>query len=372
MIFPGVPTALTLQLDEVIRFHADVDNLNDNNHLVSYEQLSGGLINATWHCATSTDADSGAGGAEMRNEKHYLVQRLSSSTPAETIQDYTVLFHELNDRGIRIPRQLRVQDSQVKRRRAKNLRHELSSDLPFINCLDQVFRVFEYVDNAPPRKDVDATWRSAGFLLGRVHNALSKIDYEPIAHIPGFHDARGYKDRLERLATKYTAKGNHVRPEVEYIRSGLADAIYFQDDPQQLIHGDPKLQNMLFDPNDGAAATMLVDWDTCMRAPISIDIGDALRSICKTDDHKYDVRRERRFLEGYATGNPHFDADDKVRTRKAASGQIMGAAARYLIDFFEGNYFSYPPTVDAAAENLLRARKGIQYHLAFKRATDNS
>ena len=89
---------------------------------------------------------------------------------------------------------------------------------------------------------------------------------------------------------------------------GIADGILatlpsliVADEPQQLIHGDLKISNLIFD--DLGHAVGISDFDTILRHARAIDLGDAFRSWCnRTAEDDPDARFDITFFEAAASG----------------------------------------------------------------------
>jgi Ser/Thr protein kinase RdoA (MazF antagonist) len=171
--------------------------------------------------------------------------------------------------------------------------------------------------------------RQAGRLVGLLHKHLGACDYIPQGSIPHFHDTDFVLTELQ-----------HVHPQLPDEVRGIADdilvtlpSLIVADEPQQLIHGDLKISNLIF--NDLGHAVGIIDFDTILRHARAIDLGDAFRSWCNRT----------------AEDGPDATFD-------------VAFFARFLIDVVHDAYFGF----DAAryphrrAHNVARARG--QYHLA--------
>lgn len=293
--------------------------------LTGAKKLDSGLVNQTWLCQTAT--------------AQYIVQK--KAKPFD-IQLYQHLFVHLHAHDVAIPRLFMPQASRQ------------SSDSMF---------VFSYTQNNAPDVCDPLTYLTAGSLLAKTHVALRSFTYPFESAIPHFHDARFYAQKLREVFPAENREAT-ISGDVTYLQKRLRDSSDFMGVLQQPIHGDPKLANILFTDN---TAQMLIDWEACMRGSIYFDIGDALRSWCKTSQNSpatYDTFIEQLFLRGYASV-AHSTPLERPLVHKAVSGLIAELSTRYLIDSVEGTYFSYPCGVDTKAENLIRAKKGIAYHKAF-------
>jgi len=95
-----------------------------------------------------------------------------------------------------------------------------------------------------------------------------------------------------------------VHPQLSDDVRGIADGIVatlpsliVADEPQQLIHGDLKISNLL------GHAVGIIDFDTILRHARAIDLGDAFRSWCnRTAEDDPDARFDITFFEAAASG----------------------------------------------------------------------
>ena len=135
---------------------------------------------------------------------------------------------------------------------------------------------------------------------------------------------------------------------------------------EQVIHGDPKINNIMMDSLTGKAVS-IIDLDTIMSGPVHYDIGDALRSCCNTAGEEtadldmvgFDLKHCKAFLAGYTgiagrflTGRDFDFFFDAVRLVPFELG------LRFYTDFLEGNVYFRVRRQD---QNLSRAM--VQFKL---------
>jgi len=125
----------------------------------------------------------------------------------------------------------------------------------------------------------------------------------------------------------------------------------------QPIHGDPKIDNFLFD--DQGEAFGLLDLDTVGAGLVHHDLGDCLRSCCNragevgTEPVTFDIKLCRALLEGYFSW-PHtrFSAEQCDLIYDGVFLISFELGLRFLTDHLRGNvYFK----VGQDGDNLLRA-----------------
>ncbi len=129
--------------------------------------------------------------------------------------------------------------------------------------------------------------REVGYALGLFHHLLADL---PPAHLsdtlPGFHETPGYLRHYDEVRAGSTAPAS---AEATYCsrfveeRRGLAHVLEDARNQGKLkprvIHGDPKVNNVMVDAATRRAVA-LVDLDTVKPGLVHYDIGDCLRSGC--------------------------------------------------------------------------------------------
>jgi Ser/Thr protein kinase RdoA (MazF antagonist) len=129
--------------------------------------------------------------------------------------------------------------------------------------------------------------REVGYALGMFHALISDLDPRDLADtLPGFHITPQYLAQYDRILAATPAKPS---PEVQHCLNFVGDRRHFVSVletaraqgrlPLRLMHGDPKVNNVMFDTNTGLAVSV-VDLDTVKPGLVHYDIGDCLRSGC--------------------------------------------------------------------------------------------
>lgn len=233
--------------------------------------------------------------------------------------------------------------------------------------------------------------QQAGVALAKFHQLLSDVDTSQLHDtLPGFHDTPGYLSNFEKLKTqrKSTAGEIHIEMEqashfknpnalmecedhcFEVIENRKSLATVLRDaEPAikiRVTHGDPKLNNILFDSKTGKAVS-IIDLDTVKPGLIHYDIGDCIRSCCNSAGEmpeqvsqvQFDVKTCEAILSGYlpeaGTLLTPQDFDllyDVIRLLPYELG------LRFFSDYLAGNQYFKVSSVD---DNLYRAR--VQFQL---------
>jgi Ser/Thr protein kinase RdoA (MazF antagonist) len=201
--------------------------------------------------------------------------------------------------------------------------------------------------------------REAGFALGHFHRLLSDLEPELLQDtLPGFHIAPAYLARYREALAKadprlidadcaaFIDRQQVIAGDLETAkRQGLL--------PLRIIHGDPKLNNFLFDRNRKAVIG-LVDLDTVKPGLLHYDIGDCLRSCChRLENDVFDLDIGEAILGSYLDeAGRFFTRSDYDYLYPAIRLLPFELGIRFYTDHLEGNrYFKaeYPE------QNLQRA-----------------
>jgi hypothetical protein len=240
------------------------------------------------------------------------------------------------------------------------------------------WRALGYIENAVTLETLAGPGPAgeAGSALGAFHALVSDLDPARL-HVtrPHFHDTPYYLGRFTEIAARAGNAGADAdlrwcRSFVEARRDRAAlleDARRRGELRARVIHGDPKLDNFLFDAQTGRA-TSLIDLDTVQPGLVHYDIGDCLRSCCNpagespkdVAEVRFDVDICRAILKGYLSEARGFLAPPDYRYLYDAIRLIpFELGLRFLTDHLERDvYFK----IDRPGQNLHRAV--VQFRLA--------
>lgn len=227
-----------------------------------------------------------------------------------------------------------------------------------------VWRMMTFVPGSVwARAPEPATCRAAGALLGRFHAALA--DYTRPLHAPrlGVHDTAAHLGHLQRAVAEHPhhPAAGAVGPLAARILARARALPPLATGPARMVHGDPKLANIVFaGPHQGRA---LIDLDTLARMPLVLELGDALRSWCAAAPEDaaavhMDIEHLRQAWGGWRGAAPDYLADDELATLPWALPTIaLELAARFARDALQERYFAWDRARYAAAwqHHLVRA-----------------
>jgi Phosphotransferase enzyme family len=162
--------------------------------------------------------------------------------------------------------------------------------------------------------------------------------------------------------------------EIEFVHSRRAEFAVIEARqkagamPIRIVHGDTKLNNVLFDKGSGRAVA-IVDLDTCMPAWSLYDFGDLVRFTAATaaEDERdlsrvsVDLEVYRALVDGYLESTRGFLTDEEIELMPFAARLVtLTVGSRFLTDFLNGDvYFKIDPA--RPQHNLERAR--VQFAL---------
>lgn len=205
---------------------------------------------------------------------------------------------------------------------------------------------------------------AAGELLARFHQQAAATELQLHTRRLGVHDTVAHLERL-RLALpqhtdhRYFPAVNALADEVFAAAAALPELPAL---PDYLVHGDPKISNLLFDPDTGRGVCM-IDLDTLAYMPLSLELGDAFRSWCnpKGENVRGAFFRLDYFaaaLEGYAAVAAPFTTAAEWQSFLPATRRIMvELAARFTLDALNESYFGWDADAyaDRSTHNQVRA-----------------
>lgn len=297
-------------------------------------RLAGGLINQSLLVASRTG-------------ERYVLQKLHPVFAAEVNDNIEVVTRALAARGAVTPRVVPTRAGQTW------LRQE-----------DDLWRLLTFIDgHSVEALETPSQAREAGALLGRFHALL--VDWpdelphlrQPV-HVPARHF-----DALQAALAEHA--GHRLHGDVERLAEALfaraAALAPWPLAPRRLVHGDPKISNLLFDA-DGRGLC-LVDLDTLARGPLVPELGDAFRSWCNPGPEdapaaSFSLPLFEAAIEGYAGQARAFLAPEERAALVAGVETLyLELAARFAADALNEAYFGWSPArfSSRGAHNLARA-----------------
>lgn len=227
-----------------------------------------------------------------------------------------------------------------------------------------VWRALEFIPNSRTLDSLGNAEeaRQIGFALGYFHRLVSDLPAEELYDtLPGFHITPDYWWQYrEALASPEKPAACAAYEFCENFIAAREELVNVLEDgkrqgvlQQRVIHGDPKLDNFLFD-RENCRVLGLIDLDTVKPGLIHYDIGDCLRSCCRQGEPAhFDLRLCAAILQGYLQEARHFFTPaDYAYLYPAMQLLPFELGLRFFTDYLNGNrYFK----VDDPQHNLRRA-----------------
>ena len=288
-----------------------------------------------------------------------VLQRLNPIFKPEIHHDIDLVTQVLEQAGIPTPRLIRTRDGAL--------------------WTDQgthgIWRLQTYIHGVVhDRADAPALCRAGAHLLGRFHHAVGALQEHSFrAPRLGVHDTarhmQGLRDALQ--AHPEHCAFRTLQPLAHSILTAFAELPPMQGLPHRVVHGDPKLNNIIFAPSGEAVA--LIDLDTLNSMPVTLELGDAMRSWCNpagedNPEAHFSMPHFAATLEGYAEGAGGLLQANEIALLPTAMQTIaLELAARFARDVLEERYFGWNRSAFSAAwqHHLVRTRSQLSLALSY-------
>ncbi len=346
---------------ESIHLREAAERFGTGDRIADISRFGAGNVNDTFLVASHS-----------HENRSFLLQRINGrvfNMPEWIMQNLRVLSEHVSRRMARTP---------PAGRRWETARFLETRDLKdfWIDPEGRYWRAMSIIEEANSFESVldSGHAREVGFAIGFFHALVSDLAPRSLKDtLKGFHVTPLYLRRYrEVLAAGRVAPSADIGRCLEFIerRTGLVgvleDARADGRLPLRIIHGDPKVGNVMIDTGTKRAVS-IVDLDTVKPGLVHYDIGDALRSCCnpageeaaRLDDVRFEPELCRAFLEGYFEAAGDFLArPERELVYEAARLIAFELGLRFFTDFLEGDlYFN----VSDRGQNLRRAL--VQFRL---------
>ncbi|WP_332299736.1 aminoglycoside phosphotransferase family protein [Prochlorococcus marinus] len=254
-----------------------------------------------------------------------------------------------------------------------------SNNLYLLPYHSEFWRAMKYIDHTLSFDILEDNKMAyeTGLGLAKFHRICSDIDLTKLENtIKDFHNTKHYIAQFNLIIKDYNfiKLDDKVNKRVQNLIVNLSNHILYveyllgylmgKSIQSNLIHGDPKLSNFLFDIQDKYVVS-LIDLDTVSSGYLLSDLADCIRSICnmagedsdKIENVYFDINCCQYFLKGYFS-IPNEKANYFEFLPEFIYLIIVELTIRFLNDFLQSNrYFK----IKYQTHNLYRAE--VQYRL---------
>ena len=298
------------------------------------EYMDHGLINRTWR-VRGEDGSS------------YALQRLSPILGPEIHQDIEAVTAHIAARGMATPRLVRASGGGL-----------------YVERDDGVWRVLTWLEGEfHNRLENTGQAEQAGALLARFHMALVDFRTPFASKRRPIHEPERRVRELEQALAAH--RGHPLHAEAEKLQRRtlelLAQLPPLPETPLRVVHGDPKINNLLFSPDGRGLA--IVDLDSLGRLSLPYELGDAFRSWCNpigedSEDTEFSVDLFEAARSGYLDVATFITEDEQSCLVDATLWITLELTTRFTADILNDRYFGWDPQryASRAEHNLVRAR----------------
>jgi len=239
---------------------------------------------------------------------------------------------------------------------------------------DSYYRIYKYIPDCYCYEKIPSVEiaKKYGEAFGKFHDHVSDLDASRLYEtIPNFHNTPlRYKQFLKSINKDVLGRVEEVKSEIKFLSKNtqyldmITNALENKTIPNRVVHNDPKINNVLFDKENGNVKC-IIDLDTVMPGSCLYDIGDGLRSIFTGDNEdnkdtsnvKVDLDIYKACLEGYYSKTRNTLVSKEIELLPySVLLMSLELSLRFLTDYIDGDtYFA----ISRPDHNLDRARSQI-------------
>jgi Ser/Thr protein kinase RdoA (MazF antagonist) len=290
-----------------------------------------------------------------KNGKKWILQKVNPIFSPEVHFDIEAVTSHIEHKGMLTPRLLKTRKGSLW---TEDRNNGIWRMMTFIEGI--------FHDRAPD----EGVCFEAGRIAGRFHETVSTLSYRFRHKRLNVHNTIRHFRHLKEVLETY--KNHRLYKDAEClgrrILSEGSSLMLPENLPPRIVHGDLKLNNIVFSKN--GRATALVDLDTFSEMNIPVELGDAWRSWCNPEGEdasecSFNIEYFKAALEGYGESGKRLLSQDEIAPLPYAAQVIaLELASRFCSDALEECYFGWDSSrfPDAGSHNLVRAAN--QYSLA--------
>lgn len=308
--------------------------------VVDVQEFGQGNINSTFLVTLDTTTD-----------QRFILQRINT----QVFQQPQLVMQNIRTYSEHVCQRLQTDDCQRRWEVPRVLLTPAQQD-HWISPNGDFWRAMSFIETAHSLQAIATPDQAeeVGYALGMFHHLISDLPAEQLADtLEGFHITPQYLQQYEQVQVTQV----DLTPEVEYCLQFICDrkrdtnileAAKADGKLQlRLMHGDPKINNILID-TDTQQAVSVIDLDTVKPGLIHYDIGDCLRSGCnplgeETEQWEmvqFDLSLCQRILQGYlAVAQSFLTAYDYDYLYDAIRLIAFELGLRFFTDYLAGNVY---------------------------------
>jgi Ser/Thr protein kinase RdoA (MazF antagonist) len=235
-----------------------------------------------------------------------------------------------------------------------------------------IWRLLTYIDGRTYERFTDIRQAlEAGRILAEFHGALRSFSGELRGRRANVHALDRHLDALEAALEqqRHHAEFDEIARLADEVRDTCRRLHQVGEHPPRVVHGDPKLSNILFAP-DSPRALCLIDLDTLTRMSAVLELGDAFRSWCNVKgeddpDARFSFDYFRAAVTGYAqTAQGLLSATEWQAIPPGIATIAVELAARFCADALNESYFHWDAGRFVSATRHNQARTRAQLNIA--------
>lgn len=292
--------------------------------------------------------------AGERGQDQFILQRINT----HVFRQPHLIIQNLQTYTAHVDQRLGVTRNPLRRWDVPHIRRTRLGEDYFIDQGDSFWRAISFVNHSRSFETVQSAnhAREAGFALGTFHKLVSDLDVETMHDtLVGFHIVPHYLRQYDQVMARGPQGVDSA--EVRYghqMIAGRRDWARVLEDAREsgelsprIIHGDPKINNIMICNHTGQAIAV-IDLDTVKPGLLHYDIGDCLRSSCNPlgedsldfDQIHFETDLARSILEGYlSVANQILTENDYKYIYDAIRLIAFEMGVRFFQDYLAGNVY---------------------------------